>query len=279
LKVTDEAGNASALSNVGYAPASGLGELTLQRGLGGYFGIKDCYLYAGGATTNYATQSIMRACGYGSFGLNNIQRPLLSFDVTNIPASTSILSAKVMLYSVNLGQIKGTTGAYALHPVTKNWTEAAACWSNYAAGQAWTTPGGDFNATADTTTPRHSLVECSWYEFDVTSRVQAWINNPAGNYGWVVKATDEMASIQDEFASSDHGTADLRPKLVVSDMPTLLVCDINQDGEIDVVDLLYLVEAFGTVGGDAGYDPQCDFNEDDSVDVVDLLTLVENWPQ
>ena len=53
--------------------------------------------------------------------------------------------------------------------------------------------------------------------------------------------------------------------------------DINGDGHVDVVDLLWLVDAFGSIAGDANYDVRCDFNGDDAVDVVDLLTLVENF--
>jgi hypothetical protein len=40
---------------------------------------------------------------------------------------------------------------------------------------------------------------------------------------------------------------------------------------------LYGVDAFGGVTGDANYDPACDFNQDGYVDVIDLLTLVENF--
>jgi hypothetical protein len=53
--------------------------------------------------------------------------------------------------------------------------------------------------------------------------------------------------------------------------------DVDGDGAVDVVDLLYLVDAFGTVRGDAAYDPRCDFDHDGSVDVVDLLYLVETF--
>jgi hypothetical protein len=37
------------------------------------------------------------------------------------------------------------------------------------------------------------------------------------------------------------------------------------------------VDAFGSVTGDANYNPASDFNSDGSVDVVDLLILVENF--
>jgi hypothetical protein len=53
--------------------------------------------------------------------------------------------------------------------------------------------------------------------------------------------------------------------------------DVNFDGAVDVVDLLYLVDAFGSMAGDPNYDARCDFNSDGYVDVVDLLTLVEHF--
>jgi hypothetical protein len=53
------------------------------------------------------------------------------------------------------------------------------------------------------------------------------------------------------------------------------VSDVDEDGYVDVVDLLYLVDTFGLARGDPGYNSACDFNSDGYVDVVDLLLLVE----
>jgi hypothetical protein len=53
--------------------------------------------------------------------------------------------------------------------------------------------------------------------------------------------------------------------------------DVNGDGLVDVVDLLFLVDAFGSAIGDPNYDARCDFNGDGYVDVVDLLDLVYNF--
>ena len=192
-------------------------------GLNGYFGIKDSYTVC--RQRDHQLRHPERSCGSAASaacGLNNIQRGLLSFDVTSIPAGTSILSAKAhACTAANLAQIKGTTGAYGLHPVTQELDRSGACWNNYASGAAWTTAGGDFVRPPMPPPRGTARSQCGWYAFDVTSRVQAWINSPAGNYGWVVKATDEMPSNQDEFASSDYGNADLQPKLVVSDLPPL----------------------------------------------------------
>jgi hypothetical protein len=51
--------------------------------------------------------------------------------------------------------------------------------------------------------------------------------------------------------------------------------DTQPDGAVDVVDLLVLVDAFGTADGDPLWDATADFNSDGVVDVVDLLILVD----
>jgi hypothetical protein len=58
---------------------------------------------------------------------------------------------------------------------------------------------------------------------------------------------------------------------------TVPVGDINRDGGVDVVDLLWLVDAFGSLMGDVNYMVTSDFNSDGYVDVVDLLIFVENF--
>ncbi len=51
--------------------------------------------------------------------------------------------------------------------------------------------------------------------------------------------------------------------------------DTNGDASVDVLDLLTLAAAYGSVAGDPNYDPAADFNSDGSVDVNDLLILVK----
>ncbi len=59
--------------------------------------------------------------------------------------------------------------------------------------------------------------------------------------------------------------------------PAPIAGDINGDGAVDVIDLLYLIDSWGTVVGDAAYNVNCDFDGSGSIDVIDLLTLVEVW--
>ncbi len=53
--------------------------------------------------------------------------------------------------------------------------------------------------------------------------------------------------------------------------------DCDNDGSVDVVDLLTMVDTWGLQKGDPGFDPECDLNCDDSVDVVDLLILAGDF--
>ena len=50
--------------------------------------------------------------------------------------------------------------------------------------------------------------------------------------------------------------------------------DVTGDNLVDVLDLLFMVDAWATYSGDAAYDARCDFNNDGMVDVADLLDLV-----
>ncbi len=65
--------------------------------------------------------------------------------------------------------------------------------------------------------------------------------------------------------------------VTVSQNTIFLPADINQDGSVDVLDLLALVASFGALSGDPAYDPACDLNADGSIDVIDLLIFVESF--
>jgi hypothetical protein len=83
---------------------------------------------------------------------------------------------------------------------------------------------------------------------------------------------DSSANHWDGQLGASHWSGSTSPSLAVPP-----VGDINDDGYVDVIDLLIFVDAFGAVLGDANYDARCDFNTDDGVDVVDLLMFVDNF--
>lgn len=53
--------------------------------------------------------------------------------------------------------------------------------------------------------------------------------------------------------------------------------DTNADDRVNVLDLLYVADAFGTHLGDARYNPAYDFNKDGTVNALDLLDLAHSF--
>ena len=53
--------------------------------------------------------------------------------------------------------------------------------------------------------------------------------------------------------------------------------DVNGNSHVDVVDLLYMADAWGSVAGDTTYNLACDFNGDGGVDIIDLLYMANRW--
>ena len=58
---------------------------------------------------------------------------------------------------------------------------------------------------------------------------------------------------------------------------TTIPGDVNADGAVNMLDLLDMATAWGSVTGGPNWDPSCDLNNDGSVDVVDLLILADYW--
>ncbi len=52
-----------------------------------------------------------------------------------------------------------------------------------------------------------------------------------------------------------------------------LTGDLNDDGIVDIVDIVKCALAFGSKRGEPRYDPECDINNDDIVDIVDLVII------
>lgn len=159
-----------------------------------------------------------------------IRRTLVQFDILgNIPAGAVIDSVSVSFVQNKIGP--GLDANFELRKLTRTWGEGSvvgigqgaaagagdATWNSAANGStSWTTAGGDFGSVSATT--GFSSTNTT-YTFSSTSAliadVQNWLNNPSTNFGWLIKATDEVAVNARELGSRE-GPANQRPSLVIN---------------------------------------------------------------
>lgn len=164
----------------------------------------------------------------------NTRRALLQFDLANsgIPAGALVDSVTLSLTVTKSGP--GSSALFGLYPLLGAWGEGTstgtgtggaptpgdATWNyRFLNTDLWTLPGGDFAATGATTTIGVAL---GVYTFSsqpkLVTDVQAWLDAPAANFGWVLKSANELVTNAREFGSGESSLAD-RPTLTINYTP------------------------------------------------------------
>lgn len=160
-----------------------------------------------------------------------IRRTLVQFDILgNLPAGAVIDSVSVSFVQTKVGG-SSVSGDFELHKLTKIWGEGTAAgigqgaasgtgdatWVSSANGiTSWTTAGGDFGATSGSTNFSSSLTTYTFASSaGLVADVQSWLNSPATNFGWLLRAADEGIQTARELGSRE-GPANQRPSLVIN---------------------------------------------------------------
>ncbi len=110
------------------------------------------------------------------------RRALIKFNVSGIPDNAVIGQATMNLYGDGTGQ------DIAVHKLARSWTTSAT-WNRYDGTNAWTTPGGDFEAVKQDTVNVTSSLQ--WLEFSVGNAVADWVADTSTNHGLLLKAPTE----------------------------------------------------------------------------------------
>jgi hypothetical protein len=161
----------------------------------------------------------------GATATGSIRRALLRFDVAGtLPAGAVVLSAVVNL-NVTQSTVFLPTPATG-HRVLQAWGEGNsnalggggggtaatlndATWLHtFWSTSFWTTPGGDFAAAPSFTLAMPGLGAGSSNPSEqAAADVQSWLNNPATNFGWLIKIVDEsVPSTARRIASRESAT-------------------------------------------------------------------------
>jgi len=141
-------------------------------------------------------------------GFYFVQRSLIRFDLSQIPANSTVISASLFLCTnLNTGHYQLDSGANAsyLLRVLEPWIEQQVTWE--------TQPAASFE---NPVVLPQSVSHTQNYELDVTSHVQDMVSTPATNFGWMFRLQTEEKYRCLVFASSDNSVESWRPKLVVT---------------------------------------------------------------
>ena len=168
------------------------------------------------------------------------RRALLRFDLSAIPAGSTVNSVQLSLYVTQT--ITGPDD-FDLHRVTRDWGEAGsdapgqegggttaqngdATWvTAFHPSTSWGLAGGDFITTASATASVDAVGTTSvWSAAGLTADVQSMINGALPNFGWLLKHTDEIQTTPGvgnakRFVSREGTPVSERPTLVVDFTP------------------------------------------------------------
>lgn len=166
----------------------------------------------------------------GNSGGNDLRRGLIRFDVSEIPAGSTVVSATLRMQIVWRPQSAAYPVTTNLHRCTEDWGESTsnspggagvpaapgdATWTDrFHPDVEWTTPGGDFVADPSSEV---SVVAPGPYFFEgegIAADIQAWIDG-APNFGWVLIGDESTASSAAKWVSRENVAPTIRPRLTV----------------------------------------------------------------
>lgn len=225
----------------------------------------------------------------GTNANGNVRRGVIAFDVSSIPAGSTIQSVRLRLF-----MSRTTTGAVdvALHRCLADWGEGAsdadfdegggtiaqpgdATWEHrFYPDVFWSTFGGDFAPAPSATA---SIAGVGFYEFTagtLVADVQSWLDTPASNFGWVMVGTESSNRTAKRFDSRENPIVENQPQLIVEFLPSACPGDADGDSMVGLSDIAAIVTAWGTMvppGTGADLDGSGD------VGLGDIAVVIQNW--
>lgn len=174
----------------------------------------DAQLDASVSSTNFGSATSLNVAAKGNTG--QATRAIIQFDLSSFP-NIGVKQADMGLTITSVGN---KTGSYELHRATNLWQESAATWTNRVTGTAWTTLGGDFNATstAAVTINGGSAVPAT-YTWGITADVQSWYGGTQ-NFGHVI--------LENPSAGNDVNGILFNSREAASSTPTLALTYLQQ---------------------------------------------------
>ncbi len=158
---------------------------------------------------NYGNSGKCSPYAWTQNSILNVVRPLIEFDLSNIPANATITDAKFTLfYNPNYAPLTQHNGsnAFWIKRITSTWTENTVTWNT----QPTTT------SINQVSVPQSLSPTQDYIDIDVTALVQDMINNPATSFGFMLQLQNETPYADVMLASSDNIDKTLHPKIQIT---------------------------------------------------------------
>ncbi|MFW6107519.1 MAG: DNRLRE domain-containing protein [bacterium] len=189
--------------------------VTYQQGVDSYSGCEDNYLEEG-TYHNYGAEEELLTGQISSV----VQRPILRFDISDIPAGATIDSATLELMCFG----EGTPITVRAYMILKDWNEGDNGWKEADESEwyygiydtlAWSGCEPDDTDAESTEQDNYVVGGTGWHDWDLADACQDWVDG-TDNHGVVLVGDPEDTNWRRaEYRSKEYGTTSERPKLTV----------------------------------------------------------------
>ena len=165
--------------------------------------------------------------------MDHLRRGVLAFDIAgSIPAGSTITGVTL---SLNMSRTMPETARIVeLHKLLADWGEGTsvapdpegqgapatpndATWRHrFFDTIFWTTEGGDFSATVSASQSVGGVGQYTWSSAQMVADVQAWLDNPASNFGWLLLGNESDLGSAKRFDTRESASP---PMLTIQYIP------------------------------------------------------------
>jgi len=182
---------------------------TFQYEMGVYENCYDSYLTSWDPSGNYGHTGALSVRTFGA------KRPVLYFDVSSVPGGVTIVDAKLWLKATYYKSHPQdmTVNVYGLK---RSWVEMETTWEKARTLLFWTLGGAEDTMNdrdADSSGSTLITEPSVWYDINIPSLVQDWVDGTRNNDGMILIASGN--TVEMSFWSSEYSIKDVRPRLVV----------------------------------------------------------------
>ena len=163
-------------------------------------------------------------------GVAGATRSIIEFDLSQIPANSTISNAKLSLYArdVDAGSgfhsdLSGSNDFY-IKRITSNWSESTVTWN--------TMPST--SSTNCLSVPGTSNPQQDYLDIDVTLLVKDMLLDMNHSFGFMMQLQNENYYRKMNFCSTDHINQNLHPKLVITYQSAASIGEINMDKNLRI---------------------------------------------